>query len=224
MKSSSIGHEKSRISSCSTCPIGEHSQAACYTQSAMRAPKLLGIVLFTAAGLAAAAPARAQVLITIHDNRVSLVAKDATLGQILTEWAKVGQTTIVNSERIPGGPLTLQLTDVPEAEALDILLRALSGYIAVPRTPPVAGLSRFDRIIVMPTVGALVPGAVTNATSQADDLVSWNRDSESVPEPPPVPFIREDYPADDEVNWSRGPEPVPQPLPVPFRPRGLPRG
>ena len=106
----------------------------------------------------------------------------------------------------------------PRREALDILLRALSGYIAVPRTPPVAGLSRFDRIIVMPTVGALVPGAVsTTPTSQADDLVSWNRDPESVPQPPLVPFVREDYPADDEVNWSRGPEPVPQPLPVPLR-------
>ena len=131
----------------------------------MRSPKVLGIVIFTAAAwLAAAAPARAQVRITIHDNRVSLVAKDATLGQILAEWAKVGETMLVNSDRIPGGPLTLQLTDVPEAEALDILLRAVSGYIAVPRSPPVAGLSRFDRIIVMPTVGAPVPDAMTTAT------------------------------------------------------------
>ena len=167
--------------------------------------------------MAAVAPAHAQVQITIHDSRVSLVAKDATLEQILAEWAKVGQTMFVNSERIPGGPLTLQLTDVPEAEALDILLRVVSGYIAVPRTPPVAGLSRFDRIIVMPTVGALV-GDVSTAASQADDLVSWNRDPESVSELPLVPFIREDYPADDEVNWNRDrdPEPVPQPLPVPF--------
>ena len=105
----------------------------------MRAPKLLGIVLFAAAAvLAAGEPARAQVAITIHDNRVSLVAKDAALEQILSEWTKVGKTTIVTSDRIPGGPLTLTLTDVPEAEALDILLRALNGYIAVPRTPPVA--------------------------------------------------------------------------------------
>ena len=43
-----------------------------------------------------------------------LVATNATVGQILTEWARVGQTKIVNVERIPGGPLTLQLTDVPE--------------------------------------------------------------------------------------------------------------
>jgi hypothetical protein len=178
----------------------------------MRAAKLLGIALFTAAaGLAAAVPAHAQVLITIHDNGVSLVAKDATLEQILTEWAKVGQTKIVSSERIPGGPLTLQLTDVPEAQALDILLRALKGYIAVQRASPVAGLSRFERIVVMPTAGSLVPSAAsTTPASQADGVVSWERDAEAVP-PPPVPFNREDYPADDEVNWTRGPEPVLQP-------------
>ena len=50
------------------------------------------------------------------------MAKDATVRQILAEWARVGQTKIVNVERIPGGPLTLELNNVPEAQALDILL------------------------------------------------------------------------------------------------------
>jgi hypothetical protein len=182
----------------------------------MRAPKLLGLVLFTVATALAAAPARAQVVITMHDNRVSLVAKDATLEQILAEWTKVAQTKIVSSKRIPGGPITVQLTDVPEAEALDILLRDLSGYIAFLRTPPVAGLSRFDRIIVMPTGGALVAGALsTTPTSQAD-LVNWNHDAETV-QPPAAPLVRENYPADDEVNWTRGPELVSKPLRVPLR-------
>ena len=53
--------------------------------------------------------------------------------QILTEWARVGQTRIVNVERIPGGPVTLQLTDVPESEALDLLLRSVTGYMAAQR-------------------------------------------------------------------------------------------
>ena len=105
-----------------------------YNSSIHAARTGLGIGLLTAAfGLAAAAPARAEVQITFFNGQVSLVAKDATLGQILTEWAKVGPTTIVNGERAPGGPFTLQLTDVPEAQALDILLRALSGYVAAPR-------------------------------------------------------------------------------------------
>ena len=63
----------------------------------------------------------------MHDGRVTVVAKDATVRQILTEWARVGQTKIVNVERIPGGPISIELTDVPEAQALDVLLRSVSG-------------------------------------------------------------------------------------------------
>ena len=98
-----------------------------------------------------ASTAFADVRVTMHDGRVTVVAKDATLRQIFTEWARVGQTKIVNVERIPGGPISIELTDVPEAQALDVLLRSVSGYMAAPRPTPVANLSRYDRILVMPT-------------------------------------------------------------------------
>jgi hypothetical protein len=101
--------------------------------------------------LLAGSRASAEVQLSIQNGRVSLVATDATVRQILTEWARVGQTKILNVERIPGGPLTLELTNVPEQEALDILLRSISGYIAAPRETAAANLSRFDRIVVMPT-------------------------------------------------------------------------
>lgn len=104
--------------------------------------------------LAAAAPAFADVQVTMQNGRVSVVAKDATLRQILTEWARVGQTKVVNVERIPGAPMTIELRDIPEAQALEILLRSLSGYLAAPRPAQAANLSRFDRIVVMPTVAA----------------------------------------------------------------------
>jgi hypothetical protein len=183
----------------------------------MRDRKVLGVVLFAAvAGLAFAAPARAEVQITIHDGRVSLVAKDATLGQILTEWAKVGQTTIVNSERVPGGPLTLQLTDVPEAQALDILLRGLSGYVAAPRATPLAGLSLFDRIVVMPTVAAPGSGASTSTARSRFPQPAYSGVGPPEQDAPPVAFARENYPAADEVNWNPDPESVQQPLHVPF--------
>ena len=96
--------------------------------------------------------ARADVQLTMRDGRVSIVAKDATLQQILAEWARVGQTKIINGERVPGGPISLQLNDVPEAQALDILLHSLSGYMAAPRAGAEGGVSRFDRVVVMPTV------------------------------------------------------------------------
>jgi hypothetical protein len=99
----------------------------------------------------AASSASAQVQLSIRSGRVTLTATNATVRQILTEWARVGQTKIVNVERIPGGPLTLQLTNVPEQEALDILLRSVTGYVAAPRPVVVANLSRYDRILVLAT-------------------------------------------------------------------------
>src|SRR6188508_1790504 len=81
----------------------------------------------------AASTASAEVQLAIRDGRVTLTATNATVRQILSEWARIGQTKIVNVERIPGGPVTLELNNVPEATALEVLLRAMSGYIAAPR-------------------------------------------------------------------------------------------
>jgi hypothetical protein len=94
------------------------------------------------------------VQLSLNNGRVTLAASNATVRQILMEWARIGQTRIVNVERIPGGPVTLQLTNVPEQEALDILLRSVTGYMAAPRPLPVANLSRYDRILVLATAAA----------------------------------------------------------------------
>lgn len=98
------------------------------------------------------ATAHAEVQLTMQNGRVTLVAKNATLRQILAEWAKVGQTTILNADRAPGGPITMTLTDMPEAKALDIVLRSLAGYMAAPRAAAAANLSQFDRVVIMPTL------------------------------------------------------------------------
>jgi hypothetical protein len=119
------------------------------------------VFIGVAAWLLAVSTASAEVQLTMHGGRVSLVAKDATIRQILTEWARVGQTKIVNAERVPGGPITLELIDVPEAQALDVLLRTLSGYIAAPRPVESADLSKFDRIIIMPTLASARPATST---------------------------------------------------------------
>lgn len=114
-----------------------------------------------AAWLLAISTASADVQLTMQSGRVSLVAKDATVRQILTEWARVGQTKIVNVERVPGVPVTLELVNVPEAQALEVLLRSLSGYITAPRPVDAANLSRFDRIIIMPTLAAARPATAS---------------------------------------------------------------
>jgi hypothetical protein len=92
--------------------------------------------------------------VNIRGGLVSVDATNATLREILAEWARVGHTTIVNGEKVPSAPLTIQLVDVPEGRALDVLLRSVSGYVAAPRRTVDPSLSRFDRILVMPASSA----------------------------------------------------------------------
>jgi hypothetical protein len=74
--------------------------------------------LFVGAVLVAG-PAVADVRISVANGLVSVSATDATVRQILTEWARVGQTRIVNVERVGGAPITIELVNVPEAQALE---------------------------------------------------------------------------------------------------------
>ena len=159
------------------------------------------LILAAAAGLIAASTASADVHLTMQNGRVSIVAKDATVRQILTEWARVGQTKIVNVERIPGGLVSIELNNVPESQALEVLLRAMSGYIAAPRAVGVANLSQFDRIIVMPTLA----GARAPATAAAPAPVF--QQSPQFNQPPPVADDDDDEPAPNVVvpPQNRGP-------------------
>src|SRR5688572_27374340 len=99
----------------------------------------------------------AGLTLTIRDGLVSLDAQDVTVRQILTEWARIGKTRIINVERITGGPVTLKFEDTPEKQALDIVLRAIPGYVALPRATPVADASLYDRILIMATTTAVAP-------------------------------------------------------------------
>jgi hypothetical protein len=97
------------------------------------------------------APADAEELrLSIANGRVTLVAQDVTVKQILDEWSRLGQTTIVGAERLSSASVSLELKDVSEGSALESLLRSASGYIAKPRTTA-AGASTYDRILIMPT-------------------------------------------------------------------------
>jgi hypothetical protein len=111
----------------------------------------LALSLAVAGLLGVSSAARADVQLTIHDGQVSLNATNATVRQILEQWARVGQTKIVNVERITGAPVTMQLVNMPEQQALDIILRSVSGYLAAPRAQMAPQVSRFDRIVVLPT-------------------------------------------------------------------------
>jgi hypothetical protein len=147
-------------------------------------------ILTAAAFLVALSTASADVHVTMQNGRVSLVAKDATVRQILAEWARVGDTKIVNMERVRGGPVTLELNNVPEAQALEVLLRSLSGYITAPRPVETANLSRFDRIILMPTLASArpaptAPPPVFQQSPQFPPPQSADDDDDDDPRPAP---------------------------------------
>lgn len=149
-----------------------------------------------------AAPASAQQLtLDIRDGLVTLDATNAPVRQILAEWARIGGTRVVGGERISAPPLTLKLEGVPEAKALDIVLRGAAGYMAATRPVAGAGRSSYDRILILATSSAPSGGAAPGGNA-AGGMRAPNRftppqatepqDSTDVPdspvEPPTNPF------------------------------------
>jgi hypothetical protein len=107
--------------------------------------------------LLAPSGAAAEVSLTLADGRVTVVARYATLRQVLAEWARVGGTRIVNLERLGGAPDSFELRNVPESKALAVILRSVAGYIAAPRPASSTGASIYDRILILPTSVASPP-------------------------------------------------------------------
>ena len=110
------------------------------------------LIVLAAAVAAMAAPVRAEdVEVAIGGGRVTILAHDATVKEILTEWGRVGGTAMIDIEKLTDETVTLELVDVPEAAALRTLLRSAAGYMAAPRAATAQGASRFDRILIMAT-------------------------------------------------------------------------
>lgn len=110
------------------------------------------------------ASADAQVTIQIENGLVTLEAQNVSVRQILAEWARVGGARIVNGEKVAGAPVTLQLRAIPERQALDTILRGVSGYMLASRQAGDPGVSGFDRILILPTSSA--PRAPANTAFQ----------------------------------------------------------
>ena len=111
---------------------------------------------FAAIVAVALLPSRADaqnMKLQIQDGRVTLEAQNVPVRQILAEWARIGGAKIINGEKVVGAPLTLQLHSTPEREALDIILRGVSGYMLAARQEG-TGVSAFDRIMILPTSSA----------------------------------------------------------------------
>jgi hypothetical protein len=138
----------------------------------MKRSSVLAIVALLTAG---ATSAGAQgVNLQFQGGKVRLNAQNVTVSQILSEWARSGRTTIVNGERVAGPPVTIELQDVAEQQALDIVLRGVSGYLVASRESAVDGASSFDRVYILPTSSRPTNAAALPTAPQAvpvqDDL------------------------------------------------------
>lgn len=125
-----------------------------------------------------------QVKLEIRGGLVTLEAKDATVREILAEWARVGQTRVVNAESVPGGPIAVSLNGVPERQALETLLRSVGGFLAVGRTSPLDSVSIYDRIVVMPVAR---PAAVATSAGGRPASQPQQPSRDRIVIPPPTP-------------------------------------
>jgi hypothetical protein len=166
-------------------------------------------VVALASSSAMAQTAAPGVSLTIRDGKVTLKAEQASLRQILAEWERQGKVRVVGADKLVGAPVTLTLVDIPEKQALEIVMRGVPGYMAVDRvaqadTP--AGPSRFDRVVVMARAATPVPaGPASLAGSRgmpapAQPPVGFQQ---TMPDSGPQPFAQ---PIGDEGNVAAGPE------------------
>jgi hypothetical protein len=152
--------------------------------------------------LLGALPVQAQQLsLQINNGRVTLDAVNVPARQILAEWAQVGGTKVVGAEKITGTPLTLKLVDMPERQALDIILRNVAGFMAAPRqASAVPGASAYDRILIMAT-SSVVPPQPAARNSPGSTGNGMNGTQRRLPPRPPnlPPGVGDQPPQDDQA-------------------------
>ena len=183
----------------------------------MRIRFLCSAVLLLTALLPAAA--QQQVALQFHGGLITLRAQNAPVRTILAEWARLGGATIVNGDRVAGPPVTLELTGVPERQALDIVLRNVAGYMLAPRRAGASGPSAFDRVMILPT--SVAPRTPPPAATAAGSRPGIQR--------PPV-LARPPDPQDSTIDISQPEDAAadaeaqqpPPPVP-PVDPRRVPR-
>jgi hypothetical protein len=199
--------------------------------------------------LACAAPAAAQsVKLEFHDGRVTLIAQNVPVRTILDEWTRLGGTKIVNGDRVPGGPVTLELNDVPERQAIDVLLRSASGYLIGPQPVATTGRSTFESVLILPTSSAPrpatpPPGFARPQPQPRFDFVQPDPDDPEenppgdiapggrrlppnarFPQPQQRPVNVEPSPEPFQPDPDDEPEPEPEDRPAPTNPFGIAPG
>jgi len=122
------------------------------------------------------------------EGRVTLVAENVTIREVLAEWGRVGGSYVINAEKLAGGPVPmLRFENRPEREVIDSLLRTAAGYILGPRTARTAGPSLYETVMILPTSSPLASGAYPFSAGPAVPLRTPGAPEEEIP--PVVPAV-----------------------------------
>ena len=140
-------------------------------------------------GFAVSASAQA-VSLHFNNGRVTLNAQNAAVRTILTEWSRLGGTRIINGDRVGGAPVTLELNDVPEREALDVLLRSVAGYVVTQREGT-TGASALGGVVILATSSApRLQAPVTFGTATAQPRSQFEEPEERAGAAPVLPPVQ----------------------------------
>jgi glycosyltransferase involved in cell wall biosynthesis len=109
-----------------------------------------GLLAAAIAGGATIEGAAPRLQLTFDNGHLSLSAHGVTVQQVLREWERVGRTQVDHPEAVPAKLLDIDLTDVPEEEALGVLLRSAGGFLVMSAPAPSQMTSQFGRILIVP--------------------------------------------------------------------------
>ena len=140
------------------------------------------VVGVLAAGGASVAAAE-ELRIAIGGGRVTLIADDAALGDVLAAWARAGGTRFAGAGPIEAARVSLHLVDCDEAQALRWLLQPAAGYVATWRARSDPGASRYERVEIR---AASVPPRPSARRARPDRPARRRAGRESEPEAPPA--------------------------------------
>ncbi len=140
--------------------------AACVSRSGRGWVAGVAAVSIAASGAVRTAGAE-ELAFTIGGGRVTLIAADVPLRDVLDEWARAGGTRFVGVDAVGASPVSLRLEGVAEREALRLLLRPAAGYLAAPRAPAVPGASIYDRVKIRAARRAPQPASAREPARRA---------------------------------------------------------
>jgi|KBSSwiStaDraftv2_1062776.scaffolds.fasta_scaffold505022_2 hypothetical protein len=109
-----------------------------------------------------------SLTLTIERGLVTISAENVTLDDILSRWSDTtGLKVVSKNGSVARTPINLRLTAVPEREALQTVLRDLSGYIMGERRDPATGVVTIDRLLILTESTAPIGSTVAQPAVRA---------------------------------------------------------